>query len=292
MDPNPLLRLNQALEYIEASLNEEPDLRRAAQIAGCSEYQFSRLFSFLAGASLSEYIRARRLSLAALELQQDGVKVIDLALKYGYTSPDAFARAFQRLHGIAPAAARKPGAALKSVPRLTFQLTLRGGTLMDYRIIEKEAFAIAGIHRRVRLQYEGVNPEISALWTSLTPEDIADLKQRSSAEPRGLISASTGFDDRLQEGSSLDQWVGAVVAATADAGRWDLLPVAAGWWAVFSVAGEFPQALQNVWGRIYSEWLPGSGYELVPGPEMLWTEGPHTEKPDYKSEIWIPVRKL
>src|SRR5690606_32308608 len=118
------------------------DFKEVARQAQCSEYHFSRMFSFLSGVTLSEYIRRRRLTLAAFELQTGEMKIIDAAVKYGYKSADAFARAFQTLHGISPSAAKSRGSSLTAYPRMTFQLTIQGGSAMNYRIVEKEPFRI------------------------------------------------------------------------------------------------------------------------------------------------------
>jgi len=287
---NVLEHVNNALQYIEDNLTEEIDLREAARLAMCSEYHFSRMFSFLAGIPLSEYVRRRRLTLAALELRGSETRVIDIAVKYGYCSPDAFARAFQSMHGVTPSEARRNGQPLKAYPRLSFQLTIQGGNAMHYRIVEKEAFRIAGIARNVPIVFDGVNPEIAAMWGRLDEPLIARLKKLSNTEPAGLISASIHFTEgRMEEKGRLDHYIGA--ATTLDVPE-DLehLEVAASTWAVFEAVGPFPTALQEVWGRIYAEWFPSSSYELTPGPELLWNEGKDTTSPAYRSEIWIPVR--
>jgi AraC family transcriptional regulator len=286
----PLNHLNLAMRYIEANLEDEIDFQKVSQLAGCSEYHFRRMFSFLSGMSLSEHIRRRRLSQAAMELSQSNVKVIDLAVKYGYDSPDSFSRAFQALHGLTPTEARTEGVFLKAVPPMTFQLTVQGGNEMDYRIVEKETFYIVGLKKRVSLVYNGVNPEIAAMWQSLTEDDIKDLKQRSNVEPTGLVSGSLNFTEGRAEGTELDHVIG-VAANNANSGKWEALAVPASTWAVFTARGKFPDALQNVWGRIYSEWFPMSGYEVSQGPEILWNESKDTTLPNYHSEIWIPIVK-
>lgn len=286
-----LKHMNGALAVIESRLADEIDMAEVAKAALCSEYHFTRMFSFLAGIPLSEYVRRRRLTLAAAELQGSDVKVIDVAVKYGYSSPDAFARAFQQLHGIAPSEARKPGAPLKAYPPMTFRLTIQGGNEMNYRIVHKEAFRIVGIGRRVPIVFNGVNPDIAAMWASLDMEKIASLKQLSNIEPAGLVSASTNFSEgRMEEKGELDHYIGAATTRECPE-SFDALEVAASTWAVFEAVGPFPETLQNVWGRIYSEWFPTSGYELAPGPEMLWNESKDTSSPTYRSEIWMPVKK-
>jgi len=125
----------------------------------------------------------------------------------------------------------------------------------------------------------------------LTPEAVAELKDFSNVEPKGIISASTNFSEgRMQEIGELDHYIG--VATDLDTQTsYDELLVEAGIWAVFESIGPFPETLQNIWGRIYSEWFPGSGYEVREGPEILWNEHPDTSQPNYTSEIWIPVRR-
>lgn len=286
----PLTHFNRAMHYIEANLTTEVDMQRVAQVAGCSEYHFRRMFAFLSGMPISEYIRRRRLSLAALDLQHSAVRVIDVAVNYGYESADAFARAFHAWHGLPPSAARQAGAALRVVPPMTFQLTIQGGDAMHYRIIEKGAFRIVGLTRTVRLQYEGVNPEIAAMWASLTPDAITTLKALSNVEPIGLLSASYNFSEGRSEGSTLDHTIGVATRQPVPSG-YAVLEVAAATWAVFTARGPFPATLQNVWGRIYAEWFPMSGYQSSGGPELLWNESKDTTLPDYHSEIWIPVVK-
>lgn len=282
--------LNLAMKYIEANLDGEIDMLKVAQIAGCSEYHFRRMFSFLSGMPLNEYIRRRRLAQAAAELSDSRRKIIDIAVKYGYDSPDSFSRAFQALHGAAPKEARKKGIQLKMVPPMTFQLTIQGGNEMNYRIVEKGLFRIVGLKKRIALQYEGVNAEIAEMWASLTEADIVELKKLSDEEPRGFISATLNFTEGRAEGSAADHYIGVATNQSHD-GKWKELDVPASTWAVFTSIGKFPETLQNTWARIYGEWFAMSGYELSQGPEMLWNENKDTSLPDFHSEIWIPVRK-
>lgn len=286
-----LEKLNEALRYIEENLVADINFKEATRLACCSEYHFKRMFSFLTGVTLSEYIRRRRLTLAAFELNSSEIKVIDIAVKYGYNSPDSFTRAFQSLHGITPSEARNNGQALKAYPRMTFQLSIKGGNEMNYRIVEKEAFLIIGIKKRVPIVFNGVNPDIAAMWQSLDMETITKLKSLSNIDPSGLISASTNFSEgRMEEIGELDHYIG--VTTTKDCP--DNLPqleVPASTWAVFTAVGPFPETLQDVWGRIYSEWLPSSNYELAEGPEILWNEHKDVTSPNFKSEIWIPITR-
>lgn len=285
-----LERMNLALAYIEAHLADEIDMQQVEKLALCSEYHFRRMFSFLAGLPLSEYIRRRRLTLAAFDLLNRHVSVIDTAVTYGYNSPDAFSRAFRELHGLTPTEARSNGRPLKAYPPMTFQLTIKGVGEMNYRIEEKESFGIIGLSRRVKLIYEGVNPEIAAMWQTLDIETIATLKALSNVEPKGMISASSNFSEGRLDGGELDHVIGVATTQPAPEGL-TRLEVPALTWAVFESIGPFPETLQNIWGRIYAEWFPTSGYEQAPGPEILWNENKDTTLENYRSEIWIPVKK-
>ena len=283
--------MNDALNYIEDHLTDNIDIEEVAKRALCSSYHFRRMFSFLSGISLSEYIRRRRLTLAAFELRDSDLKVIDVAVKYGYHSPDSFTRAFQLLHGVTPSEARNNGQMIKAYPRMTFQLSIKGGIEMNYRMEEKPAFRIVGLKKRVPIQFDGVNPEIAAMWQSLDSKSISTLKSLSNMEPAGMISASTNFSEgRMEEKGGLDHYIG-VATTKACPESFSQLEVPALTWAVFQAVGPFPEKLQDIWGRIYSEWFPASNYEQVEGPEILWNESKDTSSPQYKSEIWVPVQK-
>ncbi|HYE83535.1 MAG TPA: AraC family transcriptional regulator [Clostridia bacterium] len=286
-----LKKMNEALDYIEENLTDDTDFKEVARLACCSEYHFRRMFSFLAGVTLSEYIRRRRLTLAAFELNNSSMRIIDLAVKYGYSSPDSFTRAFEGLHGVTPSEARNNGRQLKAYPRMTFQLSIKGGNEMNYRVVEKEAFRIIGIMKRVPIVFSGVNPEIAAMWKELNDEMINKLKSLSNVEPSGIISASVNFSEgRMEEKGELDHYIG--VSTTKECpDNLKKLEVPASTWAVFEAVGPFPATLQNIWGHIYSEWFPSSGYEQTEGPEILWNEHKDVTSPTFRSEIWIPVLK-
>ncbi|OJU09155.1 MAG: AraC family transcriptional regulator [Clostridiales bacterium 43-6] len=286
-----LSSMNNAMTYIEEHLTDEIDYSEISKIAYCSEYHFRRMFSFLSGVSLSEYIRRRRLTLAALDLKDRNLRIIDVAVKYGYNSADSFSRAFHFVHGILPSEARSANKQLKAYPRMTFQLSIKGGCEMNYRIVEKRSFNLVGFKKRVPVVFNGVNPEIAKMTGLLTPDVIKQLKLISNVEPTGIISASTNFSEgRMEEKGELDHYIG-VATSRNETAEFDVLEIDAHSCAVFESIGPFPETLQNVWGSIYSEWFPSSGYEAVEGPDILWNESPDTGNPNYRSEIWIPVKK-
>lgn len=284
-------KMNAAMEYIENHLPDDIDYFQVARVARCSEYHFRRMFPFMTGVPLSEYIRRRRLSLAASELSNSNLSVADIAKMAGYESPDAFTRAFKNWHGITPSEVRKGGQTIKSYPRMTFHLSIKGGTEMKHRIIEKEVFNIVGIMKRVPIQFEGENPEVASMWKSLRSESIQTLKSLSNTEPKGLIQASTNFDEgRMEEKGGLDHYIG-VATTQPNVVRFKTLQVPASMWAVFEVEDSSTEKIQTTWGRIYSDWFPESDYELSEGPEILWSEMLENLPTGQKSEIWIPVRK-
>lgn len=294
-----LKQMNLAMRYVEEHLTSEIDPKELSRIACCSEYHFRRIFSFLSGMPLGEYIRRRRLALAAVMLRTGGEKVIDVAMQMGYDSPDAFTKAFAAMHGITPSQARKADAGTKAFPPMTFRIKISGGIEMDYRIVEKGAFQIVGFKKRITLQFVGINHQMDSLAAKLTPEIVAELKALCDTEPRGMLNVSAHLAETVSsgknavpvEGTELDQYIGVATTKPAPDG-YDTLPVEASDWAVFTATGPFPKAVQDTWARIYAEWFPSSGYELTGGPEILWYESPDLSKPDCKNEIWIPVRKI
>lgn len=247
-----LINMNNAIAYIEKNLNNDIDYSQVAKIACCSEYHFRRMFSFLSGISLSEYVRRRKLTLAAADIKDCNTRIIDIAVKYGYNSADSFTRAFYNIHGILPSEARSDNIKLKAYPKMTFQLSIKGGIELNYRILEKESFNLVGFKRRVPVIFEGVNPEIVKMNELLTVEAIKKLKEISNVEPMGIISASTNFSEgRMEEKGELDHYIGVATSNKCNSG-FDVLKIDANTWAVFESIGPFPETLQNIWGRIYS----------------------------------------
>jgi AraC family transcriptional regulator len=284
-----LERLNQAMEYIERHLDQRIEVAELARIAVTSEYHFRRMFSALAGIPLSEYIRRRRLTVAGAQVLAQQRTLLDVAVRYGYSSGEAFARAFRAVHGIGPGEARRTGAALHSQPRMSFRLIIEGSSSMRYRIVEKGEFSVVGKKARVPLVHEGMNPAIVEFVRSIGQETLQHMEELSDQEPHGVVSVSYNIADSREEGTELDYCHGVVTNAAAPAGM-ETLTVPAGTWAVFESSGAFPQALQYLWRDVFTQWFPSNPYRSVPGPEILRTRLSE-DATEADAELWIPVER-
>ncbi|MGW7246166.1 AraC family transcriptional regulator [Streptomyces decoyicus] len=284
-----LERLNQAMEHIECHLDQRIEVSDMARQVLMSEYHFRRLFSALAGIPLSEYIRRRRLTVAGAEVLAGERTLLEVAVRYGYTSGEAFARAFRVMHGVGPGEARRTGASLKSQPRMSFRLIVEGNSSMRYKVVEKDAFRVVGRKARVPLVHEGVNPAIAAFIRGMGQETLQRIESLSDQEPEGIISVSDDLDGSRAEGTELDYYHGVVTRAAVPEDM-DALTVPAGTWAVFESSGPFPQTLQYLWRDVFTQWFPSNPYQSRPGPEILRTRlSPDATQAD--AELWIPVER-
>ena len=284
-----LERLNQAMEYIEDRLDQRIEAADVARTALTSEYHLRRMFSALAGMPLSEYIRRRRLTVAGAEVLAGDRTLLEVAVRYGYTSGEAFARAFRVMHGVGPGEARRTGAALESQPRLSFRLTVEGSSSMRYRVVDKDEFRVAGRKVRVPLVHEGMNPAIADFIRGIGQETLQRMQSLSDQEPQGIVGVSDNLDPSRAEGTELDYYHG-VVSAAAVPDDMEALTVPAGTWAVFENSGPFPQALQYLWRDVFTQWFPSNPYRSRPGPELLRTRlTPDAAQAD--AELWIPVER-
>ena len=284
-----LERLNEALEHIESHLDQRIEVTELARIAMTSEYHFRRMFSALAGISLSEYIRRRRLTVAGAEVLAGERTLLEIAVRYGYGSGEAFARAFRALHGVGPGEARRGGAALNSQPRMSFRLIVEGSSTMRYRVVEREQFHVVGKKARVPLVHVGVNPAIAAFIRGIDEETLRRVAALSDQEPEGIVAVSDDLDPSRAEGTELDYYHG-VVAGAAGPEDLDTLTVPAGTWAVFENSGPFPQALQYLWRDVFTQWFPSNPYRSRPGPEILRTRVSQ-DAAQADAELWIPVER-
>jgi len=273
-------RLNDAMAWIEAHLTEEMDYQRLGEIACCSSFHFQRMFTYLAGIPLSEYVRRRRMSLAAVDLQSGQERVTDVAAKYGYQSPTAFNRAFQSVHGVSPSAVRGGGVAVKSYPPLTFHLTLTGGEELRYRIEDKGPFQIVGVSAPLHQDIEQNFQVVPAMWQKAV-EDGTLERLAGLMEAPGVLGLSVCGD-----GESWRYFI--AVASSRPAEGLESYTVPAATWAVFPGSGT-NQSIQELERRIVTEWLPSSGYEYADAPDVEVYLNPDPQNAQY--EVWIPVVK-
>lgn len=278
-------RLNKAINYMEEHLTEEMDYEQIAKIACCSTYHFQRMFAYMANVSLSEYIRRRRMSLAAVELQDSDMKIVDVALKYGYSSPTAFNRAFQSIHGIAPSVVKGSATILRAFPPISFKITVKGAEEMNYRIEKKEAFRIIGtaqpLHKEIDKNFEIV-PQ---MWRKAAMDGtIPKLVSMMDSQAPVILGVSVCND--------LEEWKYFIAVASTKPidDTLEEYIVSSFTWAIFSGEGQCPQAIQELEQRIVTEWLPTSGYEYDNGPDIeLYL---NQDSQEAKFEVWIPVRKV
>lgn len=285
-----LTQMNKVIDYIEEHLCDDISLDEISQYAGIPDYDFRKIFFYLSGMTLNEYVKNRKLTEANKELLNNK-KVTDIAYKYGYDSLDGFTRAFKKWSGFLPSEVAKKQIC-KSVPRLTFTLSVSGGTPMDVKLIDMPAFSFAGVSKRVPMQFEGVNEEILKLAQSITEEQRAAIHSLRNLDPKEIVNVSFDADANFQkEEGSLLHLIGVLTTEKTIPEILDSISVEACTWAVFPNEGPFPQTMQDTMARSYAEWLPSSDFALVKAPTFSFTKM-NTEKENYAySEIWVPVVK-
>lgn len=295
-----LERMNRAIDYIETNLTTEIKLEEAARMACCSSYQFQRMFSFITDVTLAEYIRRRRLTLAALELHNgSAAKVIDVAMKYGYESPVSFARAFQSLHGITPSMARQEGIALKAYPRLSFLITIKGVEAMNYRIETKDRFEVFGIEGVFRVDGSGEEPQTPAkLWEkSHANGDVKRLEECAGELPsfvsKNLYGVHAVCSYKKTEPDTFPYMLFAFKGKGSNTDGYKTTIIPAHTWAIFPSEphtwDQFGETIDTLYRRFYTEWLPTAGYEQVEGLEL---ELYGTKDSLNYIELWFAVRKV
>ncbi|MER7231784.1 AraC family transcriptional regulator [Streptomyces olivaceus] len=282
--------LNHLVDLVEEHLGAEPDVPALAAALGTTEYHLRRMFSSLAGMPLSEYVRRRRMTVAASDVVRGGDDLLSVAVRYGYGSTEAFGRAFRAVHGAAPRDVRRDGGPLRTQPQLRFRLTVEGSTPMDTRFADRPAFRLIGHATRVPLIHEGVNPHIREHVAALPPEAHVRLKALGDTDPAGLLQVCDDLAPDSAQGSELTYLHGvAVSAATPAPDDLDAIEVPAGTWAVFRSSGAFPDALQTTWAATASEWFPSNPWRLRPGPSIVAVLERATDFSTATSELWLPV---
>ena len=290
-----LTRMNTALAYVEDNLTGEIDHEKLARIACCSSHNFFRMFSYIADVSLSEYIRRRRLTLAALELQNSNIRVIDLAMKFGYDSPVSFSRAFHALHGVTPTEARADGVTLKAYPRLSFQISIKGEKEMDYRIETKEAFQVFGIEGVFNADHSGRTP--ADLWDEChangTYEKLAaDAGDLPTFVNKDLCQVHGACSYKDTGANSFPYMLCAFRSVNSRMDGYTVVDIPAHTWAIFP-SGKFDWSdcgtvMENLYKRFFTEWLPTSDYEQIGSLDFELYGGDGEQG---YIELWFAVRK-
>lgn len=279
-------KLNKSIEYIEDNLDGEINYEEAAKLACCSCYHYQRMFSYIAGVTLSEYIRNRRMTKAAIDLQ-NGEKVMDVSLKYGYESPTSFNRAFKKVHEVSPSMAQKKGTFLKSYSPISFKLTIKGVEEMEYRIEKKEAFRVVGVQRELTNDFEENSIKVPQLWKESLENgklsEIMALMDENNAGAPGVL----GLNACNGEEKDWKYYIAVSTDKPISKGMYEYT-VPASTWAIFKGQGNMPQAIQDVEKRVLTEWLPTSGYEFDQciNIEVYLDD----KKEDSHFEVWLSIK--
>jgi AraC family transcriptional regulator len=283
--------LNDALEYIEINLNSELNIDNISKIAGSSKYHFQRIFHVLTGFTVSQYIKNRRLTLAAEELIVEDKRVIDIALKYGYESPEAFTKAFKRMHGTAPSALKKYNGKIKAFPKISFQILIKGEGEINYRIVESEAFKIFGAGFITTAANDAAYEHIPKFINEIFENGTHDRINQVLGKSKGTLL--NGYHYGFKEDGTRKYIMGDEVVNDHIPDEFTQLSIQKLTWAVFEDNGVKPDNLiiQNIWKRIYSEWFPSSGFEQAEGPCIEKNFWNGEKQSGYRCEVWIPVRR-
>jgi AraC family transcriptional regulator len=277
--------IQKAIDYMEEHLLEDISIEQIAKEANASAFHFQRTFTILTDISVGEYLRRRRLTLAAQELANSRSKVIDLAYKYGYDTPESFTKAFRRQHGISPSDARKSTCKLKFYSRLTIQVSLKGADPLNYKVAERKGFDAVGIKREFSCENEENLIGIPKLWNEVNQDGTNyQLMNLNNGEIKGVMGICVAGSNKM-----MDYWVAAEYDGELPEGL-SKLTIPAAKWVVFEVHGPMPDAMQNAWKQIFSEWFPTSGYEHAGTPDLEVYSNDDPFSSNYYSEIWIPVK--
>lgn len=281
-----LTNLNNAIEYIENSLNDEISYDEAARIACCSTYYFQRMFTYVAGITLADYIRRRRMSQAAFELQRTEKKVVDVAFEYGYSSPTSFNRAFQSVHGITPAAAKSRGSLLNAYPPIKFSVEVTGGNAMSYHIEEKGEIRIVGIRTPLVEDMEENHKNVPEFWKHiLKGTEFSQICGLSATDPKGILGITV-----YENPQSIFYYIAAATDAPIPVGMYEY-KIPAATWVVFENDGRYKESVQSVFQRFYKEWLLFSGYEYAGLPDIEVYPISDGKTINGHSQVWIAIRK-
>lgn len=284
-------RINDTINYIEENLDKNISYDEIEKIAVCSIYNFQRMFSYIANKPLSEYIRNRRLTLAAFDILNSKDNIIDIAMKYGYTSHDSFTRAFQKFHGVLPSKVRTGTVMLKSCPKISFQLTIKGESYMNYQIEKWPAFTISGIKKKVKT--DEAFHIIPQIWDTAgrdgTMKNLFELCMKADMRPAGLLGVSVG--GQWEKSEEMEYYLGVTTHVDVNEcekvttpSHMNELQLPKATWVIFEANGPLPEAVQDIYKKFYTEWLPNSGYELDDLPVI------ECYLQDERQEVWIAIK--
>lgn len=279
--------LQKAIDYMEDNLLNEISIEAIAKQANVSPFHFQRMFMIMTDVSVGEYLRRRRLTLAAQELLNTDCKIIDLAYHYGYETPEAFTKAFRKQHGVSPSEARKGVGTLQSHNRLMIQVNLKGAGPMNYQIIEKDAFQVVGIKRECPCGETGEVSGIAEFWGEVNADGTtAKLAGLMNGEIQGLLGITNNYDE---EKETVDYWIAAEHSGEVPS-DFTALTVPKSRWVIFEVRGSAPIAMPEAWNQIYTEWIPSNGYEVADIPAIEAYTDPDSYKDDSSNQIWLAVK--
>lgn len=282
-----LKQLSQAIDYIENNLAGDISYDEAAKIACCSTYYFQRMFSYVAGITLSDYIRRRRMTKAAFELQVSDAKVMDIGSKYSYVSPTSFNRAFQNVHGVAPTVARMEGTLLNAYPPISFSIKVTGGESMRYRVETKDPIRIVGVRVELEEDTEQNFQIVPKFWdATLKNKSFLDICKLTNQSPNGILGVTV-----YENPEAIYYYIG---ASTDQAVPENLVEyeIPSATWVIFECDGHFPDSIQTIYKRFLTEWLPFSGYKYAELPDIEVYPMSHQKLKGGHSEVWIAVKKV
>lgn len=281
-----LKKLSNAIDYIESNLTGDISYDEAAKIACCSTYYFQRMFSYVSGITLSDYIRRRRMTQAAFELQANQTKVMDIGMKYGYVSPTSFNRAFQSVHGVSPTTARDKGIMLNAYPPINFKVVITGGENLKYRIETKEPIRIVGVRTELQEDMEENKKTVPLFWENTKNSDtFYNICELSNQKPYGILGITAYIDQQ-----NIFYYIAAPTNKCTPAGMHEY-EIPAATWVVFECDGHFKESVQTIFKRFLTEWLPFSGYEYAELPDIEVYPFDDTTSKSGHSEVWIAIKK-
>ncbi|MEA4987321.1 MAG: AraC family transcriptional regulator [Anaerovorax sp.] len=281
-----LKQLSNAIDYIESNLTSDISYEKAAKIACCSTYYFQRMFSYVAGISLSEYIRRRRMTQAAFEIQTGDTRIMDIALKYGYVSPTSFNRAFQSVHGSSPTVARRQGISLEAYPPISFKVVVSGAESMTYRIETKQAFRIVGVQVALEEDMEQNMDIVPKFWEEILKGKQYDkICRLSDQEPKKILGVSAYVNPKY-----ISYYIATETDKPVPEGMVEF-EIPAATWAIFECNGHFKESVQTIFKRFLTEWLPFSGYKYAELPDIEVYLVNDQQSKDGHAEVWIAIKK-